>query len=356
MAVYISLLCAVIFPSFFVNINENDKRKKKYLVFAFSLIALAAALRSIGVGVDTRQFCNAYIEIGRLSWTQMYSLRYEPGFITLSKLLNYISGSHQLLLIASGCFIAFSYGRFIYKNSDNVVTGTIVFYCMFFAQSMNLMRQYLAVGVLLFGLEFIKQKKHVKFLLFVLLAVSFHYSAVVCVIYIVLYKLVIKKGLFLALSAVLVLILLNFRRVLTLITQLEALGQYTRYIGGRFDMSDSTRPIKIVLALLILIFLVINAKRQSESEDINHNFIINMLLTWAAVEALATSSYIFTRSAPYFDFVATIAVAKALVSIKETKLRVMFTLIVYAMMIAYFIISRILNISQVMPYMFFWEV
>jgi hypothetical protein len=356
MAVYITLLCAAIIPSFFVRINESEKTKRKYLVFIFSLIALVSSLRCISVGTDTRQFCNAYIEIGYLSWDWVFNLRFEPGFITLCKLLNYASDSYQLLLFASSCFVALSFARFIYKNSDNVVTSTVVFYCMFFAQSMNAMRQYMAVAVLLFGIEFLKEKKYAGFLIAALAAMMFHYSAILCVVYIVIYKLVMNKGLFLALSTALAVVLLNFRQILEFISRFELLRQYSGYIGGRHDIVDSTRWIKMAIALLILLFFVINAKKENNEKGIRHNFIVNMLLLWAAVETLATSSNIFTRFAPYVDYISIIAVTRALTSIKENKLKLTFTIIIYVVMIVYFVVSRMVNISEVMPYRFFWEV
>ncbi|MCL2638740.1 MAG: EpsG family protein [Oscillospiraceae bacterium] len=356
MAVYITLLCGAILPSFFTRINENERRKKTYLVFIFSLIALVSALRSINIGVDTRQFCNAYLEIGYLNWDRALALRYEPGFILLCKLLNLISADFQLLLIVSSGFVAFSTARFILKNSDDIAISSFVFFCMFFAQSMNLMRQYLALGVLLFGINLIKEKKYFKFLLVSLAAMMFHYSAIICLIYFFLYKIKIKKGMLLALSGVMVVILLNFRQIMFLIYQFELFNKYSGYIGGRFDTADSTRWVKMAIALLILIFFLINTKEKEDEKGIKHNFIVNLLLAWAMIETLATNSYIFTRIAPYLDFIAIIAIPKALSSIKEKKIKTVFIIIIYAVMIAYFVVSRMINISRVMPYNFYWEV
>jgi len=227
---------------------------------------------------------------------------------------------------------------------------------MFFAQSMNLMRQYIAMGILLFGLSLIKEKKYLKFLLVSFLAMMFHYSAIVSILYLFLYKIKIKKGMFFALSAAVAVVLLNFRQILDLVSGIDVLRQYSNYIGGRFDVADSTRWVKMAIALLVLIFFIVNAKEKDSEDGVRHNFTINLLLAWAMIETLATSSYIFTRIAPYFDFITIIAVPRALASIKEKKIKAVFTIIIYAVMIAYFVISRIINISRVMPYEFFWEV
>ncbi|MCL2697124.1 MAG: EpsG family protein [Oscillospiraceae bacterium] len=358
MAIYITLLCSAVLPSFFAQINENEKQKKRYLIFVFTLAALAAALRGISVGADTRQFAGAYVEIGYLSWDRAFTLRYEPGFIILCKLLNFISSDYQLLFIVTSAFITFSFARFIYKNSDNIVISTVVFFCMFFAQSMNLMRQYIAVGILLFGLEFLKRKKYNRFLLFVLLAASFHYSAIVSAVYIILYRLIIKRGAFLALSIVYALIFINYRQILGFFTSFSLLSQYEGYVGSSFDVQDTeTRPLKILMIILVLVFIKISGNEENEKENLKPNFHVNMLLAWGAIEMISINMKILSRFITYFDVIMLVSVSKALSRIKHKNIRIIFNFIIFLAMIGYFYVTRIRNNSMgVMPYKFFWEV
>jgi hypothetical protein len=358
MLIYLSVLGVALILPLFININENEKAKKRYLVFVFSLVALVSALRGITVGTDTRQFCNAYIEIGHLSWDRVFALRYEPGFIFLCKLLNYISDSYQLLLIVSSCFISFSFARFIYKNSDDAMVSAVVFFCMFYAFTLSAMRQSIAVCFLLFGLEFLKEKKHHKFLIFVLLAASFHYSAVVCVVFIILYKFIITYKVLLPLTVVFVIIYLNYESLVSIFLRADVFGMYANYIGSVFDVQDTvTRPLKILMALSILFFLSVTVKDKIKQEGIKYSFIVNMLLVWAAIEAFAMNMLILSRFIPYFDFITLLAVPKSLKNIEGKLPRGVFTLSVSVLMFAYFYITRInKNDIGLLPYRFFWEV
>jgi hypothetical protein len=354
-------MCAAVVPSFFADINGSGERKKKYLIFVFALIALVSSLRGIGVGIDTRQFANAYTEIGYLDWSGAFAMRYEPGFITLCKLLNYFSGNYQLLLIVSSCFILFSFARFIYRNCEDVVMGTYVFLCMPFAQSLNQMRQYIAVCILLFAIELLKEKRYLKFLLLVLLAASFHYSAIICVVFIVLYKTVLSKKLIPLLpfaGIILAFILTNYRNILSAVVQLQMFNQYSGYIGGRMDVQDTvTRPLKLLLIALVLIFLVLAMKNKNTEEGLKYNFTVNMLFMWGFVEMFSINIIIVSRFILYFDFIIISSVSKALHQTREKHIRIILIIVIYAAMFGYFYVSRIQRSSGgIIPYRFFWEV
>lgn len=59
--------------------------------------------------------------------------------------------------------------------------------------SMNVIRQAMAVGVILLGLEALKRKQYVKFAIYVVIATFFHTSAIIALLFILCDILTFKK-------------------------------------------------------------------------------------------------------------------------------------------------------------------
>lgn len=127
MAIYLGIIVFTVLLGIIINANETDNKRKFYIVVIFSLITLFSALRSRNVGADTEQFVSMYNVIRSLPWERLNELRYEWGYMILCKLLSYISSSPQLLLIVSSVFISWAVGRFIYKNSTDVVMSIYIY-------------------------------------------------------------------------------------------------------------------------------------------------------------------------------------------------------------------------------------
>lgn len=56
-----------------------------------------------------------------------------------------------------------------------------VFMCMYFNQSLNIMRQWLAIGIYLYGVQYLLEKKLVHYLIVCVVAMLFHSSAVITI-------------------------------------------------------------------------------------------------------------------------------------------------------------------------------
>ena len=189
MFIYIIVMFLILSIGLFFNVNKSYKLGKYYLIFIFSILTLLSALRNISVGVDTSQYYEAYKLIGTIEWNELDKLRYEIGFSLLCKVLNYISSNPQLLLIVTSIFINSSVGLFIYRNSNNVVLSSFIFitYNLYF-NYMNIMRQAIAIAIVLFAYEYLKNKKIIKYSILVLIASLFHTSSIICLLFIIFSK------------------------------------------------------------------------------------------------------------------------------------------------------------------------
>lgn len=185
MAIYI-ILYVLAFSGYWFGANKNARNRKSYLFFMFSIILLVACLRDTTVGTDLKYYYSKYYpQFAYVSWDSLQSVTisgdWEWGFCAFCKLLCAISTDVRLFIAATSVVSIIPYAIFIEKNSKDVVFSTALYlgYHMF---SMNLsgIRQAMAVGIILCGIEFLKQKKTLKFCIVVILAMLFHTSASIC--------------------------------------------------------------------------------------------------------------------------------------------------------------------------------
>ena len=183
MLIYIVLMIAILVGGYAFHANETKYAKKIFVILVCFAIVFLGAFRSIDVGIDTKQFWNAFLRINELSIVDVWSTRYEPGFVILCYILGLISDSPQILLIASSIIIFVPCFIFIYKNSEDVVLSSFLFVALgTYGLFLNLMRQGIAVAIILLGIEFFyKKKKYVLFVLMCILAMQFHLSAIIAI-------------------------------------------------------------------------------------------------------------------------------------------------------------------------------
>lgn len=173
-------LVALIFAAQFV-FQKTEKSKKNYICFMFIILAILMMFRHEYIGNDTPTYFRFYRSVGRASNIEYFleDTRFEKGFVYLCYYLNKISPNPQLLLMVSGAFVAYAFGRFIYKYSEIPWMSVLMFLTLqFFDLSMSGVRQILSVAILLFAYDFLVERKFIRFLALVLLAASIHTSAI----------------------------------------------------------------------------------------------------------------------------------------------------------------------------------
>lgn len=171
MAIYLVSAFSYLFIGRLLHSNQH----KKFMAWSlFVLSFLMFAFRDQHVGVDTPVYCGAYRSIAKASWNKISLYRYEVGFSAFCKLLSYITKEPQFLLAISGLIICGAISRFIYKYSCDIAISGYLWILLCMPDAMNIMRGYLAFAFLTFAIDALVEDKKLKFILFVLIAASFH--------------------------------------------------------------------------------------------------------------------------------------------------------------------------------------
>lgn len=204
MAIYFVLAVFIYLYGKLYRANSSNRRRKIYLIVTFGVLILVAGLRDPSVGTDLAgHYAKRYNMIGSYSWSQIptfsATIGYEIGYCYFTRFLHFFSSDVQFFVFATSFLMCAAFGYFIYKESTDVVlSAELMLFNCFYYRFMTMMRQGLAISIMLVAYTLLngserKLKDYIKFALLILLASTFHSSAILCMLMILFDRLKFTK-------------------------------------------------------------------------------------------------------------------------------------------------------------------
>lgn len=276
MAVYFWLILIIGLYGFIFQANKNQRRKKNFVIVSFALIILLAGLRSSNIGIDLQaHYARNFIKIASYDWSQLASFTtpYEIGYCYYTKFLTLISVDVQFYIFVTSFIIYAAIGYFIYKESPDVVMSTqlVILSCLYY-MFMNIIRQGLAVSIILVGYVWLDHKgrcfkDYMKFALMIFIASIFHSSAILCIVMILFDRLrFTKKQIFVGGVATILIYSFYMHIYIKLVGFFGSGNNYERYLTGseskgNFNMQSLTNFLLTVFALLLGYYVLVWRKK-----------------------------------------------------------------------------------------------
>ena len=172
--------------------ETNLKRyNKKWVSYPFIwasvlIVAILAGLRDYSIGSDTFSYTLYFIDYGsRFSSLQkfmaFFGSVYEPGFNIMGYFVGLIFNhdGHWFLFWCAIVIYGFMMKAFwYYKDYCSVSLAWLFFLMLDCTQSLNIIRQYMAVAIASYAFCSALDGKYKKYVLLTIIAASFHYSAI----------------------------------------------------------------------------------------------------------------------------------------------------------------------------------
>ena len=183
--VYLFLLLSMMFlvsPRVKLKVTLSGKYFRAYdlsLLLAMLIFAVTFGMR-YGVGVDHLGYLERYLfyQNNPMPWIfKHYQIGFQKGSELIAKL-----GVHYWLYFAFWAFIQVYFILYTFKRNQRDVLPFLVLTFIIGGMAlsfMNLIRQAIAFAIFVFSVEFIHKHKPVKHYLLLLLAFSFHKSAII---------------------------------------------------------------------------------------------------------------------------------------------------------------------------------
>ena len=333
------------------------KKRKKIFQFLilFTGLFLILSLRHPIMG-DDLQYGNSEGYLGRFqfivsaNWNTLFQKgvyglgNYEIGYIIFNKLIGYISNSYQWLLICVSFLALFPVFLLFRKESDSFEFSIIIYMGLVcFLACFSALRQVCAIGICMIAFYFVKKKKIVPFILFVLLAFSFHSTAILFLLVYPFYWIKINKTGRLATLIILGGIFIFRNQLFNLLVQ----------ISGRRLVADYNGAFGFFLFLVIIyVLLFIFSKPTSETDGL-----MNILFLLCVCQCFGNLHLYIARIGYYFmPFLALLIPNSIKTMEKQTRCIVATCFVVFFVSYGlYAIYSSGLSWPQAYPWIPFWN-
>ncbi|WP_096435068.1 EpsG family protein [Alteribacter populi] len=302
-------------------------RPNKYFVFfALLTLVLVSGLRNT-IG-DTYYYIHAY-EVNDHSWSSILGEK-DIGFGILQMILKSFSSDPQTLLLVTALITNVLIVLVLYRYSRLFELSLYVYITSgLFLVSMNGIRQFLAAAIIFAATKYILDGSWKKFIFVVLIASSFHQSALILIpIYFIVRRKAWTKTTFGLLLAA-ILIVIGYNQFSEFLFSAISESQYGHYQGFSEGGANMLR-ILVNAAPLALAYFGREKLRESFT---NGDYIVNLCILNLVFMVIASQNWIFARFTIYFGLYQLILIAWVvkLFCKKDQKL------VYYAIVVCYFI-------------------
>lgn len=369
MGIYLALIFIVLFAgvidhSTFLS-NYHLERRRFLVKFLFIVIFLVCVLRAPTVGRDILGYERAYELTRNVPFLDFNYIYFESGYLLLMKICVNLQMSFQCFLALVYLIILYPLYFIIKRYSHSPIFSILIYVCyMLFEFELTALRQSIAMSILLFSFVALVEKNKwyiLKFVLIVMLASTFHKSALLCLI---LLPLVSIK---------------NLRKYTILLTGVgifslavrNYLLQYVKVLFSKDTMNAGATMyigLNIIFLFIITLFMLYIQfhelgkerifARYTDATIIVYNKIdthLSKIFMFSIVVALFFGSDTSARSFMYFMQVIVVLLPNIIYKL-ETKSRMLVSIVFIVFFCVFFYRNSLSGGGfDIIPYKFFWQ-
>lgn len=335
---------------------------KRFIIVSMFLIFLVEALRAPSVGRDTYVYARSFELIARPGFNWRTS-SWEKFYIFLNMIVAKFTDNPQIFLAVVSAIILTGIGVFIYKSMDHSYSAfwPVFFFMSFthYLNSMNLLRQYLAMAFVLQIYWVLRDvegiKKYITSIILLFTGMMFHSTAIVGILFAVpyLWK-TIKRKTIVFIGMVGIVLIAGISTILPYVFML--FPQYTKYIGT-MRMAGETGGLGVYYLVYVALKLMFIVLAFMLSPDVENNKEIYRLTFISIIAAglilMKTKVSIAHRTGYYFDIFFILLIPEVVNRIKNDKFWIYLLLFAYAMFCFFATLDS--PDRACVPYLFFWE-
>lgn len=300
MTIYLSILLALCLLNLGTIFAPNARNYAYWVALVFLFLFSAFRLE---VGCDWTGYLNIFQLSDQTPW-QILVLAFDPGFMLMNKLVVALGLPYTFVNVASSV-VFFGGIHFLAKQQPNPLAFlTFTFPVMILNLPMSALRQGMAVGLICMAFVFFIRNQKVRYLILVILASSFHSSAIIFVVFIPLAGAEFtrkKLAIFFTLMVVVVVFL-----------AMRPVGQQAieRYVDSTRQSNGAIFRI-LYLAIPCLFFLIFMRKAWKERSPQDYTLVVmGSLMFFLSAAVVAISTTVGDRLAYYFYPIQAIILAR----------------------------------------------
>lgn len=348
--------------------------KKVFVFIALLLPALLAGLRSYEIGSDTSGYGTYWFEqatrfnnwLDFIKYAKGYSIDY--GYATLNYLASRLGNDAHIFFFLL-CFLELSllyYTAKRYSKNGTVALTFLFYYFMYYNDSLNNMRQFPAVLIIVYAYRFIEESKLLPFVGCVVLASTFHVTAIFAVVLYPIAWMAQNKFSKLNLLLIVVGILVACFSIDEVFKLFVGFGlNLTRYEHYIYGADGGGKFVRLGIFGIIWIVYFMNKDKYATQKGIAESnvffFFCTISLAFTSLMFLGITNYII-RLSYYFDFFLLLYLPSVLklhttFAVKKdgTKIGLQYFIVVISLVTYWTITYVVRNGADTVPYKFFWS-
>lgn len=308
---FLSCLCTYLAQKAF-----EKKKKRKGIVFSIIAILMPCALagyRSLDIGTDLKVYVNPFFKGAVYSSGFMQykkSVDTELLYCVLNYIVSLFTDDVNILLFIIQLIMTTLIYIYVYDQREEVPMwlAMATYYAFIFPRFLNLIRQGIAVSVVLYSIKYLKRGQKIKYFITMGIALLCHSTAFcalpiygIYIIYSNSNKIKKKKNIMYIIYLIMIVLLFGYDKILSLFISMGIVPEkFESYLTTFFKSNQKFDWSSTFYKLIWLIVLILPYKNKNEIKDYNfyYSLLIMDLILWnfnyKIVNAERISYYYYT--------------------------------------------------------------
>lgn len=346
----ISVIIIYILTTLSKSIEKKQKKLSNILLGVAILIPTIIAGIRYNVGTDYFNYIawfEQYID------HNIYFSSKDLGFVFFIKFIQIFTENYMWLFMVSALIINSLIFFFIKKNTREYNLGYTLYFTLYsYYSSLNITRQWIAISIFLIALNFAFENKKMKSCLLILLASTFHKTALFLLPFVFIPNMKINKKNMLIVFSTIIVVLLSFENVVMKISRYINLTQYLNYLKDQGTSGGGYAYLVFGLGTLIGMIILKKQYTRLIQKNSGHFWMVCILVVFSFFGPI---NFIFDRLTSYFVPILYVCIPN-LICLTNDKRQQQF-LNFFIAVISYIYMYRCLlnNGGQVVPYQTLWR-
>ena len=330
---------------------KKNKLIKNILFFVSILIPTTILGMRYYVGTDYENYLLMYERYKELPFSEVLNSSSEILNVIICKIIYIIHDNRYLFILVYALLtVTIAFKAILKFDSKNTFLMTFMYLCLFFPNAINIMRQALAISVILYAYSFLKTNIKKSYILCII-AACIHISALIVLPGLIIYNKIkdIKLRNIVLIGFYIVFVSIIYLGLIIFPSNFVLFEKFLGYI----DSSNSSTDIGLGVLLLNLPVLIISIffYKNTNKLERDYSFYIILYVIGIILAYLGYLNIYLNRFSLYFSIIQILLIPKALEIFKDTLFRrflvFIFVIIIGAQFINTYYIGES---SEIFPY------
>ena len=275
---------------YIINRCINIKKVEKILLFIFFITLFCISALRKYVGTDYGVYLYFYNTIA----DKTYSVEgMDFGYFYLNKFVSALfGGEYTIFIVTSLITIGLIYLTVKKFSVDPLLSG-ILFMCFMFITSFNIVRQFIAISLILYSLRYYETT--VKWIVPVILASLFHKTTLFIMPFYFISKRNLSKRMYIFIAMIGFILFLGYGRTVTYLVNF--FEEFNDYRNSNF-IAEGANPIRVLINVIIFLFCLLAYEEIIKDKRMRFSF--SMIMFGVICSFFMLKGKIFARVVDYF--------------------------------------------------------